>query len=152
MLSASKKQVPAERVALARLTKAVPDGPELDNLVTTLYSAATKAGVTLLSIASPQPPNFGSAAAASTAGSGPSDVALSLAVSGTAGQIEQLVRVLDAEPRLFVVDNFNLSFGATPSGLSSSGAASVAADRSQSSTAISLRAFYASATSDNPGS
>lgn len=144
-LVSSEKRLPGERVALAELKRAVPEGPELDNLVTTLFSAASAAKVELTSIGSPQPSYFGVATGAASLPGLP-QIDLSLSVSGTAYNIEHLVRILDSEPRLLVVDDFGLTFSSGYGNQVAGGAGSVG------STTINLRAFYASAASATPGS
>ena len=150
VLVSSEKQLPSERRSLAALERALPNGPDLDDLVTTLYAAAKRAGVNLSSIGSPPPPGFGQlpTAPASSAAAGPSQLSLSLSITGTASQIEDLVNILDAEPRLFVVDNFSLDFGSgAPTGPASSSAAT-----ELTGTTLMVRAFYASASSDSAAS
>jgi len=122
----SKKELPKERAALAKLERAVPNDPDLDSLVKTLFSAAAAANVKLTSIGSPQPPDFGDPSA--TGVTGPIVLPLSLSVTGTNVEVEHLYRVLDAEPRLFVINNFSEVPGAGSSGAT-----------------LSLDAFYASA-------
>ncbi len=61
----SERRLPAERAALAALRGAIPNGPELDNLVKSLWAAADVAGVQLTTISSPQPADFGAGASAS---------------------------------------------------------------------------------------
>jgi len=124
----SKKELPKERAALAKLEQAVPNGPELDSLVKTLFSAASATKVQLDTISSPQPAGFGVPSVSSGTTAGPVELAMSLSVTGTSGAIENLYRVLDAEPRLFVINNFSV----------------VPGTRSASAT-ITLDAFYASA-------
>jgi len=135
-LLSSKKKVPAEQKVLKQLQHLVPDGPGLDNIITTLYAAAAAAGTELTSIQSPAPSGFGPGSASVSSGSGPSQLSLTIAVGGTLGQVKDLVRVLESEPRLFVVDTFTL-----PSGNSGKGGST-----------MSLRAFYASANSDTAAS
>ncbi len=109
----SKKELPQERAALAKLEQAVPNDPELDSLVKTLFKAAAQTKVQLTSIGSPPPPDFGlPVAAGATAQVGPVVLPLSLSVTGTSGAVENLYRVLDAEPRLFVINNFSVVPGA----------------------------------------
>jgi Tfp pilus assembly protein PilO len=122
----SKKELPKERAALARLDHAVPNDPELDSLVKTLFSATAASKVKLTTISSPQPADFGDPSA--TGVTGPIVLPLSLSVTGTPGAIEHLYRVLDAEPRLFVINNFSVLSGTTS-----------AADT------LNLEVFYASA-------
>jgi Tfp pilus assembly protein PilO len=110
----SKKELPQERAALAKLDQAVPNDPELDTLVKTLFSAAAKANVQLNDIGSPAPSNFGVPAAPGTvATAGPAELALTVNIVGTPSEVEKLYRVLDAEPRLFVINNFSLTSGPT---------------------------------------
>jgi Tfp pilus assembly protein PilO len=109
----SKKELPAERAALAKLERAVPNDPELDGLVKTLFGAAAAAKVKLSSIGSPAPANFGlPAAAGTTPPPGPAELQLTLSVSGTFSEVEDLYRVLDAEARLFVINNFSVTSSA----------------------------------------
>jgi Tfp pilus assembly protein PilO len=142
----SKKELPQERAALARLDKAVPNGPELDGLVKTLFSAASATNVQLTSISSPQPPGFGVSSASAVTPAGPVELPLSLTVTGTSGAIENLYRVLDAEPRLFVINNFSVAPGtSSTAGASSTGTSTTGAT-------ITLDAFYASAKANTAAS
>ena len=112
----SKKELPKERAALAKLDLAVPNDPELDSLVKTLFKAAAQTNVQLTSIGSPAPPDFGLPPTAGTVSvPGPVELQLSLNVNGTSSEIENLYRVLDAEPRLFVINNFSVVPSATTS-------------------------------------
>ncbi len=140
----SKRELPKERAALVKLKGLVPDGPELDKLVTTLYASATATGVNLTTISSPAPAGFGTSGG-STSSPGPGQLSLSLSVDGTSSQIERFVKALDDAPRLFVVDNFSLSFGSSRGGKGTGGT-------SQGGTVISVRAFYADAGSQNAAS
>jgi Tfp pilus assembly protein PilO len=125
----------------------VPSDPELDNLVKSLWAAADASGTQLTNISSPQPTYFGAASAAAL--SGPASIDLTISVSGTPAQVETLVNHLDSEPRLFVVDSFSLQ---NPAGSATSGAAKTNATAIGGGSAITLRAFYATASSDNPAS
>jgi Tfp pilus assembly protein PilO len=112
----SKKELPQERAALAKLELAVPNDPELDSLVKTLFTAAAQTKVQLNSIGSPPPTDFGLPPAAdAVAVPGPAELLLTLEVSGTSGAVENFYRVLDGEPRLFVINNFSVVPGATSS-------------------------------------
>ena len=114
----SEKRLPAERAALARLSEAVPNGPELDNLVKSLWAASSASGTQLINISSPQPVDFGAATPAII--SGPAAIDLTISVSGSPAQVETLVNHLDSEPRMFVVDSFSLQ---NPAASSTSGTA-----------------------------
>ncbi len=110
----SKKELPQERAALAKLEQAVPNDPELDSLVKTLFKAAAQTKVQLTSIGSPPPTNFGLPATSNAvAVPGPAELLLTLNVTGVSGAVENFYRVLDAEPRLFVINNFSVVPGAT---------------------------------------
>lgn len=106
----SEKELPEERAALAKLEQAVPNDPELDSLVKTLFKAAAESGVQLSSIGSPAPPDFGLPIVGAPQ-VGPVELPLSLNVAGTTSEVEKLYRVLDAEPRLFVINNFSVTPG-----------------------------------------
>jgi Tfp pilus assembly protein PilO len=131
----SKKELPEERAALVRLQNAVPNDPDLDVLVKTLFNAAAQTKVKLSSISSPQPANFGQPAAAGAVAAGPVELPLSVSVTGTANAIENLYRVLDAEPRLFVINNFSVVPGANSAGA-----------------VLNLEVFYASANANTAAS
>jgi Tfp pilus assembly protein PilO len=138
-LVSSEKQLPAERRQLRALEAAVPNDPQLDSLVTSMYAAAKRAGMQISSVSSPQPDSFGSTEAVAT--SGVSQLTLGLNVSGTPSQLVKLVNILNAEPRLFVLDNLDLTYGQ----VGSSGAP-------VQSTTLSVRTFYADAGAATAGS
>jgi len=143
----SEKQLPAERAALAKLSEAVPNGPELDNLVKSLWAAGDASGAQLVDISSPQPAGFGAATPASA--SGPAEINLTISVDASPAQVESLVNHLDSQPRLFVVDSFSLQ---NPAGNSRSGAAKPSSPATSAGSSVTIRAFYATASSDNPAS
>lgn len=143
----SEKQLPAERAALAKLSKAVPNGPELDNLVKSLWAAGDASGAQIIDISSPQPVDFGAAMPASLAG--PAEIDLTVSVDGTPAQVEALVNHLDSQPRLFVVDSFSLL---NPVASSPSGAAKANNSATGAGSSVTIRAFYATASSDSPAS
>ncbi|HTV11208.1 MAG TPA: hypothetical protein VME20_05030 [Acidimicrobiales bacterium] len=159
-LVASEKRLPAERVALADLRQLVPDGPELDDLVTSLFGIAARSGVILQSISSPQPEAFVAAAAAAASGtssgastsSGPAELQLSLGVEGTPAQITQLYKLLDAAPRLFVIDNFAIPVANATGATANKGAGRKQPSIGAVAVTVDLRAFYALSTADNAAS
>ncbi|HEV2369852.1 MAG TPA: type 4a pilus biogenesis protein PilO [Acidimicrobiales bacterium] len=94
---------------LAQLRSAIPDQPELDQIILAINTASIQSGVTLQTI-SPTPP---AAATTSTGGAGaPPDIAVSITLTGGYFQIIDFVNRLNAMPRLLVVDTLNLSGGA----------------------------------------
>jgi len=139
----AKRKLPAERVALARLEQLVPDGPDLDTLEKVLFNLAATAGVQLSSIASPAPSGYGtgiaSGSSASSSSPGPNQLQLTLGVSGSASQIEDLYRLLDSNPRLFVIDNCSLSLAKAPASGNGLG----------NQTELEIRAFFVSASPDS---
>jgi len=142
-LVASEKMVPAERAVLAKLTRMVPNDPELDSLEKVIFNLAAQSGVQLKTIQSPQPANFGvgDVVGEPAPASGPAQISLTLGVAGSAVQIEHLYKSLDANARLFVIDNCTLSFGpASAPGTSSNGGSNTDASGVQ----IDIRTFYAS--------
>jgi hypothetical protein len=171
-LAAEKKALPAERAALAKLEQAVPNGPALDVLLKSLFGTAATAGIQVTSVSTPEPAGFGvpvttvpattattvaqgNSKASNTPGTtaapvaiGPQQLSLSVAVSGSAQGILRYVRLLDADSRLFVVDQFALNFPA----VSGSALVRSGASGAEGGTTIQLRAFYASASADSAAS
>ena len=141
-LVASEKRIPSERVALARLRGLVPDSPDLDSLVTNLFGLASKAGVQLSSISSPEPQGFGEPAAAGSAAqaSGPIALDLTVSISGTAASVANFYRAIDSAPRLFVIDNYAIPLSSA--GASGSPPAPGSGTSSGSGASLTIRAFY----------
>jgi hypothetical protein len=133
----SEKQLPAERVALAKLLRLLPDNPQLDSLEKVLFAAAASAGAKIQSITSPPPSNFGLTTPGSSATQGPNQLVLTLGVSGTGAQIQRLYGVLDTDSRLFVIDNSAL-------GISSMGIKGLKPTTAQTAATVNIRAFFAS--------
>jgi len=134
-----QREVPVEKVDLSKLQQDVPEGPSLDQLVDTVNHAASAAGVTLTSIATPYPSGWGGGPSTTgpASGSGPPSMSLSISVNGNNSQLLRFITALDSEPRLYVVDNFTLD--------SSSEAAS-------GITSLTVEAFYVSAAAADPAS
>jgi Tfp pilus assembly protein PilO len=146
VLLSGKKRIPKERAALAKLMKLVPNGPDLDSVEKLLFAAASRSGVRLDSITSPEPENFGAATApAPAAVTGPAELYLTLGVTGTSSGIETFYRILSSDSRLFVIDNCSLSFASAPTN-PQPGASALGG------TSIEIRAFYASAGADTAAS
>ncbi len=140
-LKAQVPKVKGERAVLKKLVQAVPNGPSLDQALTTLRAAARRAGVTLQSVSVPEPTGWGTPAS-SPAGtpaspSGPLSLGLSVAATGSQAQLLAFVRAVDAQPRLYVVNSFALSsVGNTGTG--------------HESTTFSINTFYASSSATSP--
>ena len=136
-LKAQVPKVKGERAVLKKLVQAVPNGPSLDQALTTLRAAARRAGVTLQSVSVPEPTGWGTPASSPASPSGPLSLGLSVAATGSQAQLLAFVRAVDAQPRLYVVNSFALSsVGNTGTG--------------HESTTFSINTFYSSATSISP--
>ncbi len=144
-LKALQLKTPAEKAALTKLEKAVPEGPSLDQLLDSLNTAAVHAGVTLTSVSAPTPAGWAGATtgetSAVTAG-GPQSITLSVAVNGSNADVLRFVTALDSQPRLFVVDNFVLNGTVQTGGVQAT----------TGGTSLSVQAFYVSAASGDPAS
>lgn len=136
-----QREVPAEEAALGKLNQDVPQGPSLDELLDVITHAATVAGVTLTSISTPEPSDWGglgtTSAQAATGTSGPQAMTLSISVNTNNSGLLRFITALDSAPRLFVVDNFSLN--------SSS-------ESAIGSTALTVETYYVSSASGDPAS
>lgn len=138
-LRADGAQVAKAKAVLHRLVEAVPDGPSLDQMLSTINRAAASSGVSLTSVGTPTPsgwPVGSSGATTPTTGTGPSSISLSLGVTGSQAGVLGFIRALDAQPRLYVVSSFGLG---TPT-----------AGGAPSSTTLTVEAFFKSAASGIP--
>jgi|GEM_PF-2550950 len=138
-LRADAPKVSKEKAVLRKLVEEVPDGPSLDQMLVTIDSAASAAGVKVTSVGTPQPAGWAATSASSSApttASGPQYISLSLEVTGTQARLLKFVSALDAEPRLYVVNDFSLG---SPSGAGGT-----------SSTSLTVQGFFESASSNNP--
>lgn len=144
-LKAQEPKVAKEETVYKKLVQAVPDGPSLDQLLRTVNSAASSAGVALTAVGAAQPSGWGtssasSPAAASTGASASSasatPIGVDVSINGTNAQVLKFVTALDKQPRLYVVQSFNLTNGSATGGAQSTG--------------INVEAFYVSAASNNP--
>lgn len=157
---ADEKRVAQERAGLVKLERLLPEGPSEDLLYKDLFQAVKKAGCTVVDASVPvpapapsaPPPTVAptstttsttSATTATTAPApvpvaAPAELTITLQVSGTAAHVQKLYQELNAEPRLFVVDNSVLGLGAlginrahNPPGIETA--------------TLSVRAFYSNA-------
>lgn len=124
-LRAESKNIPAEQALLASIATKIPNNPALPGLIRSLTSAASAAGVDLVSIAPATPtavtgaPATGSTPTAShpAAPSSPLDqIQLSLNVKGTYFTIESFFSNLEGLTRALRVTSFSLSGTSQPSG------------------------------------
>ena len=118
-LKAAQKDAPELMAKGERLRRAIPETPELAQFILDANDAASQSGVDFLSI-SPTPPSPGVSAAA------PSEVRLSISVTGTYFEVLDYLDRLDDLPRLVVVDSLGLTPGGGDSNTGSQDAMSVA--------------------------
>lgn len=141
-LRGEQKQLPKDRVELSQLRAAIPNGPSLDQLIKVVDNAAHEAGVSLTSLATPPPAGWGASGLSTSAapGPGPQDMQVNVGLEGSDRGVLQFITDLDSQPRLFVVNSFNLDSDGAPA------AASVA----PGSYTVSVDVFFISAASNNP--
>jgi Tfp pilus assembly protein PilO len=137
-LKADAPKVAQEKAVLEKLVQAVPDGPSLDQMLSTINSAAVGAGVTLTDVGTPEPSGWGGSysSSAPAVSSGAGSITLTLGVTGPQARVLRFVSALDSEPRLYVVSSFTLG---NPSGTSGA-----------MTTSLTVYGFFESASSGNP--
>jgi Tfp pilus assembly protein PilO len=140
-LRADQSKVAQEEALYRELVKAVPNGPSLDQMLRTINAAAKSAGITLTSVGTPEPTNWGAAKTGTspTTGAGPASMSVTLGVEGGNAQVLGFVTALDKEPRLYVVNSFTLST-----------AMGGAASNGSNTATLQVETFFASAASGNP--
>ena len=106
-LKALERQVSQDQSRLLVLSAAVPDLPDLSDVLGQLHNAATTSGVQLTTVGPAQP---GTSTSASS-GSGPGSISLSMGASGTYGQLVQFFNQLASMPRTVVLDSVNINSG-----------------------------------------
>ena len=147
-LESIKQQIPELQAQLAKMQVAVPDKPELDQIILNINDSAVQSGVQLLSIA-PTPPTptsptgggaAGTPATGGAAAAAPPDIKVSLSLKGGYGQVLDFINRLDALPRLLVIDTIGLNSSATgPSSTSTApGAAPTTATTAPPELAITM--------------
>ena len=136
-----KQQIPQLEAELAKLQTAVPDKPQLDQIILNVNDAAVQSGVQLLSI-TPTPPATASSAvgaAAAPATGAPPAIRVSLSLKGSYNQVLDYINRLDALPRLLVIDTVGLNSNAAgPSAGSATGTGATTATTTQAELTISL--------------
>jgi Tfp pilus assembly protein PilO len=168
-LKAEQKQLPKDKKALRDLNALIPADPGLDQLIKVIDNAANEAGVSLTSLGTPPPSGWGAPPSATGAATtGPQIMSINVGFQGSDRGVLQFVTDLDAAPRLFVVDSFDLNSvpgaSATPrttpvAGATSTPVTSVPAAQGTSGGAgtgtantysMSITAFYVSGASNDP--
>jgi Tfp pilus assembly protein PilO len=121
-----KQQIPTFQAELAKLQTAVPDKPQLDQIILDINGAAEDSGVQLLSI-TPTPPAAASAAGATAAAnSAPPSIRVSLSLKGGYDQVLDFINRLVGLPRLLVIDTVGLTSNASGPATSSTGSGTAA--------------------------
>jgi Tfp pilus assembly protein PilO len=109
-LEVARKDMPAKQAQLDILRAAIPDQPQLDQMIATVNNAAIASGVDLTALAPAQPPVTGGPGAnPPRVVGGPTELNLSMSISGTYFQLTDFVNRLNAAPRLVVVDTLSLA-------------------------------------------
>jgi type IV pilus assembly protein PilO len=124
VLKAQAKALPKQQAKLAAVAAKIPDNPALPAMIRALTTAATAAGVELVTVTPGPPAAFGAApgsaaAAAAPTGSAASagvleSIPVSLSVVGGYFQVEQFVARLEALPRSMRLTNLALVPGTNP--------------------------------------
>jgi Tfp pilus assembly protein PilO len=164
-LRAQQRQLPGDREALAQLNNAVPEGPSLDQLLTSITAAAAAAHVGLESIGTPAPAGWGTTAAAAAAAVASPSITLSIGINATgSSQVLAFVSALESQPRLYVVDSFEIANVSAASvrtssapapklhGLKGTSGKSAESSSAGQSTSLLVQAFYVTASSNDPAS
>jgi Tfp pilus assembly protein PilO len=111
----------ATRAQIAQLQEAIPDEPNLAQFILDTNDAATRSGIDFLSI-SPTPPAAGTATAAGAPDSAaPSQIALSLSITGGYFQMLDFVNRLTDMTRIVVIDGLTVSVAGNDLSVSISG-------------------------------
>jgi Tfp pilus assembly protein PilO len=131
VLKSQAKDLPRQQAKLAAVAAKIPDNPALPAMIRSLTTAATSAGVELVSVTPGQPalvtgapgavavpgaiPAAGTRPAAGSATAGQlAQIPLTLNVAGGYFQVEQFVANLESLPRSMRVSNLTLAPGANP--------------------------------------
>ena len=139
-LESIKQQIPQLQAQLAKMQVAVPDKPELDQIILNINDSAVRSGVQLLSVSPTPPAATGTPAAGGAASTAPPAIRVSLSLKGDYDQVLDFINRLDALPRLLVIDSLGLNSSATgPSAPSAAtGAAATTATTAPAELSISL--------------
>jgi type IV pilus assembly protein PilO len=125
ILKAQAKDLPKQQAKLASVAAKIPDNPALPSMIRALTTAATSAGVELVTV-TPGPPTAVTAAPAAATAVRPGAVAatgsagqlaqipLTLNIAGGYFQVEQFVSNLENLPRSMRVTGLTLAPGSNP--------------------------------------
>lgn len=160
VLKAQAKDLPKQQAKLAAVAAKIPDNPALPAMIRALTTAATAAGVELVTVtpgppaavtaapagapaaAGPAAPAAGAPAAGGTAGT-LAQIPLSLNVAGGYFQVEQFVSNLENLPRSMRVTNVTLAPGANPIKPVATGSTTTVDDGKTLTTTITGQVFMA---------
>ncbi len=101
-LEALVRQIPYDQKEMATLKTALPDNPDLADVLNQLKKVADSTGVTLTSVTPSAPGGTANA-------SGPPSITLELSISGTYQQTVAFLEGLDALPRATTIRNLSIS-------------------------------------------
>jgi Tfp pilus assembly protein PilO len=114
-LQQSRRDQPLKQAQLETLRVAIPDDPNLAQLILDTNDAASRSGVDFLSI-TPTPPGTAAAQGTTTpsaAGGAVSSIRISMSVTGGYFQVLDFVNRLNRLPRIVVVDALTIANSAT---------------------------------------
>ncbi|MDX6199350.1 MAG: hypothetical protein QOJ79_2501 [Actinomycetota bacterium] len=140
ILKAQAKDLPKQQAKLAAVAARIPDNPALPALVRALTTAATSAGVELVSLTPSAPAAVGAPAPAAAAPVAPAagaparaavsasagqlaQIGMTLNIAGGYFQVEQFVAALESLPRSMRVTALTMAPGANPVKPAAGGAA-----------------------------
>ena len=98
-----KQQIPRLQASLAKMQVAIPDKPQLDQIILAINGAANQSGVEVDAI-TPTPPT-----ASGGANAAPPSIRVSLSVKAGYNELLDFMDRLDALPRIVVIDSVNMS-------------------------------------------
>lgn len=124
ILKAQAKDLPKQQAKLASVAAKIPDNPALPSMIRSLTTAATSAGVELVTVTPGQPTavaaapvavkTAGAAAPAGASAGQLAQIPLTLAIAGGYFQVEQFVANLENLPRSMRITGLTLAPGANP--------------------------------------
>lgn len=157
VLKAQAKNLPRQQATLARVAAKIPDNPALPSMIRALTTAATSAGVELVTVTPGQPtsvtvapasaaaPAAGAASAAANSSSAGTlaQIPLTLNVVGGYFQVEQFVANLENLPRSMRLSSLALAPGSNPVKSAVAGSTANVADGKSLTTTITGQVFVA---------
>lgn len=105
-LQALEKEIPADKVKLAKYQQAIPTNPELSAAIRSIQAAATTTGVSLNSLAPTVPTSNSSSGRGSV--SGATTIPVTISAQGTYAGLTAFIQALTSMPRTLVIQSTSL--------------------------------------------